>query len=258
MGIINIAIENNINVKQALEWLAMGWLPYSGTYERLASDDRNKYNRDFDGEKIDKINEHFYSSEDLEYNQNMYKAVALLEYLINKKIIKLYSSSFSLIYSRYNNHVKDQESYDFHKVYSDKILWFNAQIIFGNNNYLPLIDIDCSFDFSSLHLTPEVTCCIRFDEIKNYSINDFTNAGNDSGDYTKTIYTTPYLTLLNTMIKKGYVSKDNQPLADNLKEDIKKEAKLANIEISDRIAASMATILRLPEMKKGGCKKMKG
>lgn len=250
MGIINIEIENNINVKQALEWLAMGWLPYLGTYERLASDDRNKYNRDFDGEKIDKVNEHFYSLEDLEYNQNMYKAVALLEYLINKKIIKLYSSSFSSIYP------KDKKSYDFHNVYSDEILWFNARIFFRDNYHEPIICIACGFE--SNILTPEVTSCIRFDEIKNYSINDFINASNDSGDYTKTIYTTPYLTLLNTMIKKGYVAEDKQPLADNLKEDIKKEAESANIEISDRIAGSMATILRLPEKQKGGLKKTKG
>ncbi len=65
-------------------------------------------------------------------------------------------------------------------------------------------------------------------------------------------YSTPYLELLNIMIKKGYVSKVDQPKKYNLIEDIKKEAKEADIEVSNRIADCMATMLRLPEKQKGG------
>lgn len=70
-------------------------------------------------------------------------------------------------------------------------------------------------------------------------------------------YTTPYLTLLNTMIEKEYVTESNQPLADNLKEDIKKEGEAMGVKISNRMAESMATILRPLEAQKGGLKKAK-
>ena len=66
------------------------------------------------------------------------------------------------------------------------------------------------------------------------------------------------MTLINTMLQKGYVTADKQPLKKNLQEDIKKEAKTLNIEISDRMCEYIATILRLPEMRKGGLKKLKG
>ena len=59
------------------------------------------------------------------------------------------------------------------------------------------------------------------------------------------------------MISKGYVTAENQPLAKNLQEDIKKEAKVLNIKISNKLKEAISTILRLPETHKGGLRKSK-
>lgn len=61
-------------------------------------------------------------------------------------------------------------------------------------------------------------------------------------------YTTPYIDLMIKAIRDLKLSKDNQPLVKNIQEWLGQQ----NPDLSEREKGYMATLLRLPEMKKGG------
>lgn len=61
-------------------------------------------------------------------------------------------------------------------------------------------------------------------------------------------YTTPYIDLMIRAIRDLKISKDNQPPVKNIREWLEKQ----NPDLSDREKSVMATMLRFPEMKKGG------
>ena len=66
-----------ISVKQALEWLAMGWIPYIDNDERIIAEDRENIRCCFNGDKVEKENEHFYTNAQLEYCRKMYIRIFL-------------------------------------------------------------------------------------------------------------------------------------------------------------------------------------
>lgn len=236
------------NIKEALEYLAMGWKPYKDNDERLLSDDREDIRCYFDGEKLKEENKHFFDNEkQIEYYNKMYKAVGWLDNIIRNNKIKLYADGVlhcyrDCFYCPADDKIQKQEvllniesvDVDFD---SEEKQWeiFVAAKQFG----LLYKDAPDIIKFSEIEpfYTPQELPKERQSEVLDIS------------------YTTPYLELINIMLRKRYVTKDNSPLADNLKEDIKKEAQAIGIKISDRLAASMATILRPPELQKGGYKK---
>ena len=133
------------------------------------------------------------------------------------------------------------------------------------NNGYDIRYLDLAFDFQSLRGACENhnKGLLLTSGNEKYLINPTTKAErmrkeSETGISNTKNYRTPYLLLIDTMIEKGYLAGDEPPLAKALIEDIKKEATAANIKISDRMATSMATILRPPEAQKGGLKKIKG
>lgn len=246
---IKLEVKAYCNIIEALEYLAMGWKPYKDNDERLllSAEDRDKTRCDFFGWKLDENHKRILKPEQIIYYTNMYKAVGWLDNIIRNNKIKLYADGVlhcyrDCFYCPADDKIQKQEvllniesvDVDFD---SEEKQWeiFVAAKQFG----LLYKDAPDIIKFSELEpfYTPQ-----ELPEEKQYEAPAVS-------------YTTPYLELINIMLRKGYVTKDNSPLADNLKEDIKKEAQAIGIKISDRLAASMATILRPPELQKGGYKK---
>lgn len=115
---IKLREAKSVNLMQALEWLAMSWVPYVDKDDRLAPEDRENIRCYFDGSKIKPTNKSLYTEKQLKYNDRMYKAVAVLENLLNTSKIDLKDNCIINIVCfphedtccRYNELIPDSES----------------------------------------------------------------------------------------------------------------------------------------------------
>lgn len=240
------------NIKEALEYLAMGWKPYKDNDERLLSDDREDIRCYFDGEKLKEENKHFFDNEkQIEYYNKMYKAIGILGNIIRNSKINIYTTQYKVFFH------KNSFSYEEEQLKEEVLTNREAVYIYYDGEgsvYKKTWIVEIISKPGSVCYDGNCRTCIKFSELEPfYTPQELPEEKQYKAPAVS--YTTPYLELINIMLQKGYVTKDNSPLADNLKEDIKKEAEAAGINVSNRMAASMATILRSPELQKGGYKK---
>ncbi len=236
-------VELFCTIEQAVEFIAFGWEPLNEEYEAILDEPRQRCC--FESDAKTDIEKNYIT----EYKKAEAKLKLLLKAglkfraTVYNKIrdfdqSKIYSSDG--IYDLTESYVKSLASP--YKIEIDENCGVTTIDVWENGSFLVTFgDVEILFTDIKEILSPE-----NQEDIATTLSAPVTNG-----------YTTPLLTLIQTMIEKGYVSQDNQPLAKNLQEDIKKEAEAANIPISKRIVESMTTILRLPETQKGGCKKMK-
>lgn len=243
-------LKEYCNLIEALEYLAFGWEPVDD--ENLLDEPRRRFTQYFsinvDYNNIRKKENNtsptyyiekyraYVDIETINYCRAMQKAIAKLKRLLNIPVTIPMGDAY-IYMSVEKTTIKDNlGKFSFEEGVNDSCFLHFVDCNFSNAViYQPLFkvsDLKPYTEKKEKHITSETTYAL---------------ANNN--------YTTPYLTLINTMLQKGYVTEEEQPLADNLKEDIKKEAKKAGVEISDRLASSMATILRLPNMQRGGYRK---
>ena len=242
-------ILSECSLIQAMEYLAFGWEPLNEDYENALDNPRKRlpyfsYKEPdlWDGPELS----------EKRYITEMKKAEAKVKILLKKEF-----PFYAYVYENYSDDDKEhlEKNGRTYKLLSKEFPYCLHQynIDFDEDCGITVMNLSkdsislarfgiISFDFQKLKEIIEDT--------KEPETKAATAPANSS-------YTTPHLTLINTMISKGYVTAENQPLAKNLQKDIEKEAKALNIKISNKLKEAMSTILRLPETHKGGLKKSK-
>ena len=78
-----------------------------------------------------------------------------------------------------------------------------------------------------------------------------------TGTKIETDYSAPYLEVATAVINRLGITNDNQPLKKNITDTIKEELINRNLPFSDRKVDALATMIRLPEVEKGGNRRVK-
>lgn len=247
--------ESLCTLQQAVEYIAFDWEPLSEDYEDILTTPRKRF--DWFGAEDE--------PEAVQYRQNIKQALGKLKLLL-KAGLKFMATPYNKSSQRF---VKEGNFFTLCEDWAKSVccpysIKIEKEAKVSDNPFK--IEVEKGFDLV-LHIYEQNHFITSFSEIF-FIFSELKEALEDAEGVTKSYasptisenngYTTPFLTLINTMLQKGYVSADKQPIKKNLEEDIKKEAEILNIEISNRMCGYIATILRLPEMRKGGLKKLKG
>lgn len=240
-------ILSECSLIQAMEYLAFGWEPLNEDYENALDEPRKRWPY-FSYKEPDLWDEP--ESSEKRYITEMKKAEAKVKILLKKEF-----PFYAYVYKNYSDDDKEHLEKNGH-IY--KLL--SKEFPYCLHQYNIDFKEDCGItviDLSEDNITLARFGKIYFDFKKLKEIIEDAKETKAVTAPANNSYTTPLLTLINTMINKGYVTAENQPLAKNLQKDIEKEAKTLNLEISKKLKEAISTILRAPETHKGGLKKSK-
>lgn len=238
-------ILSECSLIQAMEYLAFGWEPLNEDYENALDEPRKRWPY-FSYKEPDLWDAP--ESSEKRYITEMKKAEAKVKILLKEEF-----PFYAKVYKDYSGDDKKylEKSGHTYKLLSKEFPYCSYKIDFREDLSATVID-----------LRKDNTLLARFGIIyfdfkKLKEIIEDAKEAKAATAPANSSYTTPLLTLINTMINKGYVTAENQPLAKNLQKDIEKEAKALNLEISNKLKEAISTILRAPETHKGGLKKSK-
>lgn len=252
-------------LRQALEWIAFQWEPMESVYEDLIG----RY-RDMGNER----------SGYTEYDQAIFAAEPKLRIAIKKDVIKL--SGIETVCTGGGAHKKADYSL-FLTLYPDS-KFLNDEAIDNKKITDYFFSDDYSFIYCphavSKRINEETFCYhkgyfevetelaalrvlfplptptrVKDTEAVGSTPTNIENKNNIDIVKATDEYSTPYLDIINSLINEGIISKTNQGKAESLKAMIMERGK--SINISERLATAMATIMRLPESQKGGAKKQR-
>lgn len=238
------------SIIEAMEYLAFNWDPIEEEYEAILDKPRKRweYFPPNDRFLFHDNNVEPKTEEENVYLRKMSEASAKLKILLKNGLpfyadVSRFSDDFDLnsVFVKEGSYFKLIENILPKKIIFKRYLKLKMHLRYPNNHFVSFDNV--SFRFSELK---EMLSCrtLKEDNVKEQH-NPIIN------------YTTPYLDIINEIIQEQKISYENQILKKELEYEIKKKAENKNFHVSERIVNVMATILRLPEMQKGGVKKTK-
>ena len=248
MEIVEPREAESISVKQALEWLAMGWTPYVDKDERLVSEDRDSIRGFFSGNKIKEEDEHLYSTRQVNYCNRMYKAIAALENILNKEKIKIYFST----------EFYDENQLDVYEggdiIEECTFTSFNIKIL---PEEIPILYMTAYYEDHEFGRYYVINDCFKFSELKKIEplFTDNIQKEQEARDVINIKnYTTPEIRVINEVIKRYGGKEINKNIKLTVQEWIEKVANDLNIKLSKNARDAIFYVIRSPEGKKGGYK----
>lgn len=113
-----------------------------------------------------------------------------------------------------------------------------------------VIFYDEDIEFAKMEGRYRGDICICSAELKNFFMCSCAYCQNIG-------YSTPYIDIMNSVISDMNISADNQPLKKHIEAAICEKARRDGVELSEKTIAAMASLVRLPEARRGGNRKNK-